>query len=141
MIRIKDATIERLRKEYPAGCRVRLERMNDVQAPPIGTEGTVIGVDDIGSIMVDWDNGSSLSVAYGEDRCSRIKKPKPVVEYNSRGESGNIFWILAAVQRIMKKQGRSSEYQKLWERVQKSGSYEEALRIIGEEVTLRDTAE
>ncbi|MBO4879722.1 MAG: DUF4314 domain-containing protein [Clostridia bacterium] len=45
-----------------------------MQAPPIGTEGTVIGVDDIGSIMVNWDNGSSLSVAYGEDRCRRIDK-------------------------------------------------------------------
>lgn len=74
MIRITDATIERLRKEYPAGCMVQLERMDDVQAPPIGTEGTVIGVDDIGSIMVDWDNGSGLSVAYGEDRCRRIDK-------------------------------------------------------------------
>jgi hypothetical protein len=29
----------------------------------------VIGVDDIGSIMVKWDNGSGLSVAYGEDSC------------------------------------------------------------------------
>ena len=53
---------------------MRLERMNDLQAPPIGTEGTVIGDDDIGSIMVDWDNGSGLSVAYGEDRCGRIDR-------------------------------------------------------------------
>ncbi len=46
--------------------------MEDIQAPPIGTKGTVKGVDDIGSIMVSWDNGSSLSVAYGEDSCSRV---------------------------------------------------------------------
>ena len=46
--------------------------MDDPQAPPIGTRGTVIGVDDIGSIMVDWDNGSGLSVAYGEDRCKVV---------------------------------------------------------------------
>jgi hypothetical protein len=46
--------------------------MDDCQAPPIGTKGTVRGVDDIGSIMVAWDNGSGLSVAYGEDRCRRI---------------------------------------------------------------------
>ena len=45
--------------------------MDDPQAPPIGTHGTVIGVDDIGSIMVRWDNGSGLSVAYGEDSCRR----------------------------------------------------------------------
>ena len=65
-------TIEMLRHQFPAGCRVELLRMDDPQAPPIGTLGTVIGVDDIGSIMVDWDNGSSLSVAYGEDHCRRV---------------------------------------------------------------------
>ncbi|WBW49428.1 DUF4314 domain-containing protein [Peptoniphilus equinus] len=46
--------------------------MEDIQAPPIGTKGTVRGVDDIGSIMVSWDNGSSLSVVYGEDFCRRV---------------------------------------------------------------------
>lgn len=43
--------------------------MDDPQAPPIGTKGTVRGVDDIGSIMVAWDNGCGLSVAWGEDEC------------------------------------------------------------------------
>ena len=60
--------IERLRKSYPVGCRVVLDHMDDPQAPPVGTEGTVIGVDDIGSILVSWDNGSSLNVAYSIDR-------------------------------------------------------------------------
>jgi hypothetical protein len=59
---------------YPVGCRVQLDRMNDKQAPPEGTKGTVSGVDDIGSIMVAWDNGSSLSVVYGEDLCHRIER-------------------------------------------------------------------
>lgn len=63
--------VDRLKKQYPAGCRVELLHMDDIQAPPIGTKGTVIGVDDIGSIMVRWDNGSGLSVAYGEDSCRR----------------------------------------------------------------------
>ena len=72
MFGISRETVEHLRREYPIGCRVQLVRMDDVQAPPIGTEGTVRGVDDIGSIMVAWDNGSGLSVAYGEDRCRRI---------------------------------------------------------------------
>ena len=72
MFGIKRETVERLRKEYPRGCRVQLVKMDDPQAPPVGTCGTVIGVDDIGSIMVDWDNGSGLSVAYGEDICRRI---------------------------------------------------------------------
>ncbi len=60
--------VESLRKRYPTGTRVELLEMNDFQAPPIGTQGTVIGVDDIGSIMVRWDNGSGLSVADGVDR-------------------------------------------------------------------------
>ena len=41
-------TVERLRKEYPAGTMVVLERMDDIQAPPPGTVGTVLGVDDTG---------------------------------------------------------------------------------------------
>lgn len=63
-----------LRALYPSGSRVKLERMDDPQAPPIGTLGTVRGVDSAGSIMVAWDNGSSLSVVYGVDCCCRICK-------------------------------------------------------------------
>ncbi|MEM5768306.1 MAG: DUF4314 domain-containing protein [Bacillota bacterium] len=69
---VKREIVERLRKQYPAGTRVELVRMNDEQAPPIGTHGTVTGVDDLGSIMVSWDNGGSLSVVYGEDLCKKI---------------------------------------------------------------------
>lgn len=65
-------TVERIRREYPAGCRVGLLRMDDPQAPPIGTLGTVIGVDDTGSVMVRWDNGSGLHVVYGEDECRKV---------------------------------------------------------------------
>ena len=46
--------------------------MDDVQAPPIGTKGTVKGVDDTASIMVAWDNGSGLNVVYGEDRRRKL---------------------------------------------------------------------
>jgi len=64
--------VEGIRKRYPVGTRIELIFMDDVQAPPSGTKGTVKGVDDIGSIMVSWDNGSSLSLAYGVDRCRRL---------------------------------------------------------------------
>ena len=64
--------IEKLRAEYPAGTRVELVKMDDIQAPSVGTRETVIGVDDIGSIMVKWDNGSSLHIVYGEDVCKKI---------------------------------------------------------------------
>ena len=61
-----------LRDQYPKGTRVELLKMNDPQAPPIGTKGTVIGVDDIASILVAWDNGSHLNAAYGEDVIRRL---------------------------------------------------------------------
>ena len=64
--------LQALRERFKPGTRVELVRMDDVQAPPIGTRGIVIGVDDIGSIMVHWDNGSGLSVAYGEDECKVV---------------------------------------------------------------------
>ena len=70
---IRKEILEKLRKEYSPGSRVELIRMEDIQAPPTGTRGTVIGVDDIGSIMVSWDNGSSLSVVYGEDSCRKLE--------------------------------------------------------------------
>ena len=65
-------TVEHIRREYPAGTRVELVRMDDVQAPPIGTQGTVEGVDDTASLMVAWDNGSHLHVVYGEDEVRQI---------------------------------------------------------------------
>lgn len=64
-------SVERIRKQYPVGCRVELLRMDDPQAPPSGTKGTVRYVDDIGSLGVAWDNGSTLQVVYGEDICRR----------------------------------------------------------------------
>ena len=66
------AVVEVLRRQYSVGTRVELVRMDDPQAPPIGTKGTVRGVDDIGSIMVAWDNGCGLSVAYGADICRKV---------------------------------------------------------------------
>lgn len=69
---ISKERLQALRERFKPGTRVELLKMDDVQAPPIGTRGTVIGVDDIGSIMVNWDNGSGLSVAYGEDECKVV---------------------------------------------------------------------
>lgn len=64
--------VKEIRKDYPKGCRVELVKMDDPQAPALGTKGTVLGVDDTGSIMVDWDNGSGLNVIFGEDFCRKL---------------------------------------------------------------------
>jgi hypothetical protein len=64
--------VEQLRKDYPVGCKVKLLKMDDVQAPPLGTIGEVLGVDDMGDLMVAWSNGSGLNVVLHEDRAVRI---------------------------------------------------------------------
>ena len=71
-MQISKAILEKLRKDYPVDCRVELVEMDDAQAPPVGTRGTVKGVDDIGSIIVSWDNGCGLNVVYGEDVVKKL---------------------------------------------------------------------
>ena len=61
--------VEEMRRRYPKGTRIELENMDDPQAPPIGTKGTVLCVDDTGSIMVAWDNGSHLNVISSAGFC------------------------------------------------------------------------
>ncbi len=65
-------TIDRLREDFPVGCRVELLRMDDSQAPPIGTLGSVVGVDSVGTIHVDWDTGCGLGIMFGADECRRV---------------------------------------------------------------------
>lgn len=64
--------VEQVRRQYPVGTRVELVKMDDIQAPPIGTKGIVEGVDDTASLIVAWDNGSHLNVIYGEDEVRKI---------------------------------------------------------------------
>ena len=64
--------VEQVRRQYPVGTRVELVEMDDFQAPPIGTKGTVEGVDDTVSLLVAWGNGSRLNVVYGEDEVRKI---------------------------------------------------------------------
>ena len=64
--------IEKLKETYPVGTRIKLIQMEDIQAPPTGTLGTVYGVDAIGSILVKWDNGSMLNVIFRVDRIEKV---------------------------------------------------------------------
>lgn len=63
--------LEMLREAYPAGARVELDHMDDPYNTKLmpGCRGTVRCVDDMGTIHVNWDCGSSLGVVYGEDSC------------------------------------------------------------------------
>lgn len=65
--------VEQIKRDYPAGSRVKLLHMDDPYTKiPEGTLGTVRVVDDTGTIHVDWDNGSCLGVVYGEDSCEKV---------------------------------------------------------------------
>ena len=79
--------VERLRSIYPPGRIVMLVEMHDEpQAPPEGTVGEIRGVDDAGSVLVRWDNGSSLSLIPAVDKFYLLKH-RP--EDSSKGEYGH----------------------------------------------------
>ena len=73
---MKTHLLETIRNSYPAGARVELIHMDDPYNKKLkpGCRGTVIHVDDIGTIHVAWDCGSSLGVVYGEDSCRVIRE-------------------------------------------------------------------
>ncbi len=73
MREIRREMLEMLKKKFTKGTRVSLVRMNDPYSTlKAGDKGTVIMVDDIGTIHVKWDNGSCLGVVFGEDSCRKI---------------------------------------------------------------------
>lgn len=72
--RPKASVMRALRTNFKYGTIVELVYMDDKNAPPVGTRGKVIYVDDIGTIFVDWDTGSTLGVVYGKDRCKIVRR-------------------------------------------------------------------
>lgn len=81
-------TVERIRKEYPVGCRIVLDEMDDpYRKVRIGSQGTVTGVDDTGTVMPAWDEGGSLGILYEADRCHKIRtEEEAVVTLNHYGK-------------------------------------------------------
>ena len=66
--------IERLRKKYPVGTRIELIEMSDSQAPPAGTLGTCLAVDDMGDLIMKWDNGCGLNLIPNVDDFRIVKE-------------------------------------------------------------------
>ena len=63
----------RIRLNYPPGTRLELISMGDDPRPiEAGTRGTVVLVDDIGTIHMAWDNGRSLGLVPGEDSFRKL---------------------------------------------------------------------
>ena len=67
------------KKSYPAGTRIQLDFMSDDPNPvPAGTKGTVIAVDDIGTVHCEFDNGRCLGICPEVDAFHKISEPKEV---------------------------------------------------------------
>ena len=66
--------IAALRERYPHGTKVKLLAMDDPQAPPVGTLGEILGVDDAAQLLVRWETGSSLSIIFGVDRFEIVQE-------------------------------------------------------------------
>lgn len=63
---------------------------------------------------------------------------KPRVEFHSRGPEGNIYFILGKTRDVLRHERKISDYNDIWERVQKSESYTAALAEIRKTVELID---
>ncbi len=75
----KKEIVERIKKQYPVGCRVELLHMDDPYTKiPEGTKGTVEVVDDTATIHVKWDDGSHLGIVYGEDSCRKLDSVRTI---------------------------------------------------------------
>ena len=70
---ISKETLEMLREKYPSGTRVELVHMDDPYTSlTAGDKGTVKHVDDMGTIHISWDCGSSLGAVHGVDIITKI---------------------------------------------------------------------
>ena len=59
-------------KGYKPGDRIELIHMDDIQAVPAGTLGTIESIDDIGQLRMKWDNGRTLAVNLDLDSIRKI---------------------------------------------------------------------
>lgn len=86
--------IERLKERYPAGTVVRLGQMEGEHQMPSGMDGKVTGVDDIGQIHVEWENGSTLALNVEEDDFTVVPQKETLSEKKCREFLGKVNEIL-----------------------------------------------
>ena len=79
--------VQLLREQYQPGTRVELISMEDLYSNlKAGDRGTVVNVDDIGTIHCNWDCGSYLGLAYGEDRYRKLTEQEVIEEQKDEQE-------------------------------------------------------
>ena len=72
-----------LKSMYPPGTRVLLIQMGDDPRPiEPNTRGTVVAVDDMGTVHCKFDNGRQLGMVYGEDSFRRLTQEELAEENN-----------------------------------------------------------
>lgn len=136
--------VERIKEKYPSGTRIQLISMSGEEDMPSGLTGTVDCVDDIGQIQMKWDNSRSLALAPGEDSFIIISKPDSNEIHKQKpnspliGVNGNIFNLMDIALRTLRGEGLQEQADQMCNKVIASGSYEEALNIIGEYVNFSE---
>lgn len=81
--------IDGIKNMYPKGTRIELlSTMNDIQGVERGTKGTVVGVDDMGTIHMNWDNGRGLGIIPGEDHFKVLSRPEEEIEQKKDQSQG-----------------------------------------------------
>lgn len=101
------AAVEARRARYMPGIRVELVSMNDPYSDlKPGDQGSVTCVDDTGTVFINWDNGSTLGAAYGEDEIKLVPKKMVIEEIiveqitTIRDEGRTNMLDITAVQRL-----------------------------------------
>ncbi len=132
--------VESLKERYPQGTRIQLIAMSGESDMPSGLMGTVNFVDGIGQLQMKWDNGRSLALVPGVDRFNTVSQPEQTQKPDAPliGANGNVFNLMGIASRTLKAAGMGKQANEMFERTSTSGSYEEALNIIGEYVNFTE---
>lgn len=69
-----DSTLAELKKRFPAGAMVELVKMEDGDSPPMGTKGSVLHVDALGTVHVLWETGSTLGIVPAVDEIRLVSE-------------------------------------------------------------------
>ena len=70
--------LDNLKEKYIPGTRIELSDMAGESHMLSGLKGTVTGVDDMGQVHINWDNGSSLALNVVEDSFKIIEKEERI---------------------------------------------------------------
>ena len=80
---------ERYKAEYPSGTRIMLLSMgNDIHRVKDNTRGTVLTVDDIGTLHCNFDIGAMIGIIPGEDSFRKLTEEELAEEQEQDMDNG-----------------------------------------------------